>query len=454
MQPQQLLARIGRAASPWSATLALLEYWQGRPRHRRPAHDRFRAPHTEWSKLQNEVRLHFEDASSKRVRLNDADRDCIRAWLGATFEFDRVDAIAWGIDAGASRTFAATWRQDLGLERRVITLQPGEPYPIGTPELDSIGEGWSTDPASATDPRENELPHVRFFKPPTCKWITEVEFDFGYWDRLHNLLSGLREVATVHPNSSRSEWGKSPPGSSLFPLVLNDAAGQESRIVRLVQQARNTDFKAQIVVAPELAATARAVAAVQADLDQGDADVMVVAGSEHVVDQGRPVNRAFALMPSAEPLRHDKMVPLRRLARRQRAEQIEGIDANPVLRVYQADQFRLALLICKDFLDTDLVDDLCRLGINVVVVPAMSSKTRRFATGAAQLVDRTQGIAIIANGPYQWGPCLADPASVFGQPFEAKPVVVCSPTGDCFTGFAPFQLGSSPSSAHWVAVRV
>ena len=64
---------------------------------------------------------------------------------------------------------------------------------------------------------------------------------------------------------------------------------------------------------------------------------------------------------------------------------MEGLDGPGTLHLYQDGPFRLAGAICKDLLDGDVEALLERLGVNVLLVPAMSSKTSNFPLAAGRL---------------------------------------------------------------------
>jgi hypothetical protein len=445
-----LLSRIRSAGTPWAAVVALLEYSRARPRWHRLAHDLadHQAP---WSRLENEVVRYFEERLPTTLLLTPEDRRQIENWLGPELDFDRAHAIAWGIDEAAFPTFSRAWRDGLTLVDGCYQLRRGDAYPLGyLDSADVAGAELATLPHAATDAAKHELPHVRFFAKPESKWAERVVLDFRLWDRLETLLSNLSEVATIHPNEDIAEW-LVPESSGIFPVTLCSPVEQVERYRRLLSRVRDTDFKANLVVAPELAATDETIAAIQVDLDRDEHhDAMIVAGSQHLVEQGRPVNRAFALLPDRAPIVHDKLVPMRRRMFRQ-PERMEGITSDSTLRIYQAGRFRFALLICKDILDAHMVRLLIRMNVNVIAVPAMSPKTRRFRSVAEQLVDEAQAVVVVANGPYRWGSRTASPSAVFSQPVESAPVTTASPEGECCTGCAWHKIGGG--EARWLSVR-
>jgi hypothetical protein len=78
---------------------------------------------------------------------------------------------------------------------------------------------------------------------------------------------------------------------------------------------------------------------------------------------------------------------------------IEDLHGDGTLHLYQDGQFRLAAAVCKDLLDSDIEQVLERLGVNVLLVPAMSIKTPNFPLAVARLLHTAQTLTVVANCP-------------------------------------------------------
>lgn len=69
------------------------------------------------------------------------------------------------------------------------------------------------------------------------------------------------------------------------------------------------------------------------------------------------------------------------------------------LRVFRAHEFTVAVVICMDALEMRLWPRLADLGVNLIVIPAMSEKTASMASNAGLVVASCQAFVVLANGP-------------------------------------------------------
>jgi hypothetical protein len=452
MSTSVLVQQLRSASTLWDVVSVLLRHWQNRPSGHIVARD-WIDPYSEWTRIEDAVENFFATRPNGRLMTGDTER--LMDWVG-TGDFDATHAVAWGIDAAAASTFTGDWRRGLSLVNHQLDLQPGDVYPVGVLLAGDIPRNhrFSTRPDAATDPPTDELPHVRIYRRPEYRPI-DVNFDFRLENRLKAVFANLEELVTLHPNATSEDF-VIPDGPLMFPVKLRDEAAQLGRFQELLRRACFSDFAPQLVVAPELAATDEVIAAVQLALeDASRPDCLVVAGSQHIGVGATAANRAYALLNEEEPITHDKMIPFRRSRSWRGAERKEAIVPNPKLTIFAAGRFRFALLVCKDFLDTEIQQLLGRLGVNIVAVPAMSAKTDRFASGAERMVDLSQSYAVISNGPFIWkGQEPAEPASVFAQPVYRRKVATVSPgDGRRATGFAWFEVGGDVARWNPVDLR-
>ncbi len=155
----------------------------------------------------------------------------------------------------------------------------------------------------------------------------------------------------------------------------------------------------------------------------------MICGSQHQIDpaDGRPANISVGLVSGLQArMRHRKIVEFGDLYPRdpdkRRREGIAAPDP-PLLRVYVADQFRFALVICKDFLDASVTQTLDRIGANVLLVPALSRTTQPFKGRAHAHVSDSQAVSIIANGPRVWTGAPATPTAMVVRPYEPDDII-------------------------------
>ena len=306
---------------------------------------------------------------------------------------DTAHAVAWAIDERFARTFPDDWIA--GAPADGFDLADGDLYPVlETPW--SIFQPFLSRPASMSDPRPDELPHARRFRAGELRTekVAHVRIH-PVTALLRDVLSTLTSVATAHPNLALDEiqW---PTGARIWPVTVRDEARQLATVTDLVGAA--LDGGSRLIVLPELSATAATIAAVRALLDarydEDEDPALVLVGSRHLEVDGHRRNRAVTLIAaSATQLHHDKLVPFRR------GTAIEGLDGPGTLHLYQDGPFRLAGAICKDLLDGDVETLLERLGVNVLLVPAMSTKTSNFPLAAGRLLHTAQTLTVVANGP-------------------------------------------------------
>jgi hypothetical protein len=90
---------------------------------------------------------------------------------------------------------------------------------------------------------------------------------------------------------------------------------------------------------------------------------------------------------------------------------------------------RLAILICRDYLDQAVGEILDALGVNMILVPAMSDRTDGFVTNAHGHVAASQAVSFVVNGPLTWDGDTVMPAAILGQPVTEGTVVELVPPG-------------------------
>jgi predicted amidohydrolase len=278
--------------------------------------------------------------------------------------------------------------------RHVLTA--GDAFPVlETPW--TIFKPYISRPASLTQPARDELPHLRRFRP-TGEQLAKVAHV-----EVHNVepflrvvLAPLGTIATGHPNLGWDEltW---PAGTSLWPVRPSDPDRQTALLGAIAGDAFASGCR--LLVLPELSATEDALDAMQEQLDRlfddhGEA-ALVVAGSRHETIDSVRRNRARVLLAGAPvDICHDKLTKVRV------GGGIEDLgDPAPPLRLYQDGPFRLAVAICKDMLDNNVVELFAALGVTILLVPAMSDKTEGFPATAAQLARVSQTLSAFANGP-------------------------------------------------------
>lgn len=294
-------------------------------------------------------------------------------------------------------SFTRDWLAERGAS---FELDAGDLYPIG--EMRLLGAvGHSARPHRLLL-RPGELAHVR----RRAGDGTRVRVIGEYAPILDRLAaSPPLEAAVLLPNESLTELSLPPS-----PMGPGNSQAQRSTIDRLLVEA--IEEGVDIVVLPELSVTEDIVEWLSERWARSADLPILCAGSAHLVEGGRRVNRTTVLLPGVGAAwHHDKFTVFE-----DRDGQQEPIDpAEPCVTLGCGHLVRVATLICKDALSTDLAGLVADLGVHLMAVPSMSSTLGEFSTAANLLISRSQGATVVANNPRVWDGTLVAHA-LLGQP--------------------------------------
>ena len=302
-------------------------------------------------------------------------------------------------------SFTHDWLAERG---RTFTLSEGERYPVG--EMRLMGPvGHSTRPHRLYLP-DGDLPHVRRRSGRRIEVVVRGEYAA--------ILDGLAGKAplTVAAALANETWDD----LSALPdrIAPNDPVAQMERIERLLHQAQECDVA--VVVLPELCATADMLEQLAAKWARRVDAPVLFAGSAHLDDAGRRVNRTSVLLPGVGVAwTHDKYSVFE-----DRDGTPEPVDPRqPSLVLGCGDVVRVATVICKDALGLDTAAELGDLGVHLLAVPAMSEMLGPFLTVPEVLINRSQGATVVANNPRMWDGQPVDHA-LLGHPVKGTRRVV------------------------------
>ena len=295
--------------------------------------------------------------------------------------------------------FTRDWLADRGPN---FELCYAERYPVGKMRL--LGAvGYSAHP-HRLGLRNGELAHVRKFGVDNIRVIVNGE----HASTIDSLaVSPPLHVAALLPNESWAELSDSNP---VGPV---DVTTQRSLIDDLLEQARSRGAKAAVL--PELSVDASILRALESEWAEATDRPMLFAGSVHLVDGDRRVNRTKVLMPGdGAAWSHDKIIVFE-----DREGSREPIDpAEPFVTLGCGEHVRIATVICKDALDVDIARLLADLGVHLLAVPAMSDRLGDYANVANELIRRSQGATVVANNPRLWNGNDVEHA-LLGQPVKS-----------------------------------
>ena len=316
------------------------------------------------------------------------------------------EAVAWGIDRALWPTFTHLW---LAARGGSGPLLPGEWFPVTDVDRELLPDHPTSLP-SRLSVRAGELPHVRRFDQ-VGQVAVHVDHDFA--ETIDAALASIAHMATIHPNADATDFAVPEARVPLFPVRPGNS-DQANRIAGLATEAL---LRSPVVVGPELACPPVGELEPVRHSFPGLEPRLFVIGSRHeVTDTGERVNRALLLVGPDASLHHHKFAPY--IA----GDAPEGISPRaPALTMLVSREWRVVIAVCKDLLSPDVVATLCRIGANVVLVPAWSPKLDAFRAAAEMLVSHCHALVLVANGP----PRNADDediASMLGRPLRADTV--------------------------------
>ncbi|WP_313405236.1 hypothetical protein [Aeromicrobium sp.] len=337
-------------------------------------------------------------------------------------------ALALAVDGLVGETFEPHHRAKLDFE-----IDPDGAHPLlvrpGVAGID-VHE-MNTRPSSHPHRGLEATPHLALGRPVHSRFRFVLDWDaFGRLfalDELHEFV-----VAVLEPTLTLDEYAIVTDDRFYRNLGPRDPRRQARRIARMVEKA--TQSGASLVVLHEYALTESMWDYL---CDQGrdmlSKPVLIIAG---VVTETGPgstcTNEARMLFPregmGMQAVAHTK------LHGAHLGELQEQITTSSEIRIFASDRWALAVLLCLDTLDSEVVEALIDIGVNLLVVPTMSAKTKSMANVMARLSTGSQGLAIMANGPVAWG-SEPDPErfvggraeAVFSGPYRDEPDVLRFP---------------------------
>lgn len=408
----QLARELAQADSRWAAAVALLRCW-----NRRPPEAENRRSEEDFYDVEHRTRARFDDRPGSCDLAADDRAFLIKEAVGR--DPWRVDAVGFGLNFAAGAGFAQGWRE--ALPEPVHRLAPGDPYPVGYPPWPQPAVGSKrTPPPWAVEIDIDDHPFTRIWH--ASKYA--VEFDTRLWRQLSAVADNLEVAAALFPNEALDEM---VPASSTVAFPLNPRVDIDvaARVLGLLEHALGAG--ATLVVLPELTGSPATTERIADRLATEEEPRLVVCGSWHERVDGQPANISEAVL-SGYPhrMRHRKLTEYGDFYPRDAENRVrEGVTPGepPTLRVYVADGFRFCLLICKDLLDRSIAVLLDRLGVNVLMAPAMSRTTQPLSAAAGARILGSQAVTAVVNGPLRWLGETPVPPALLGRPVEPRSIV-------------------------------
>ncbi|MFE0748327.1 hypothetical protein [Gordonia sp. NPDC058843] len=320
--------------------------------------------------------------------------------------------------------------------RGEVVLSPGEPYPVcrHDPRRWLGPHAANTKPASLPD---RDLAQTRRLRIAGAAPYTYV-IDFDSWNRLSPVgASGRLTVGVGQPNSDLTEFDiafEDLPRRTFANFGPKDVAAQADRIARLSSRAAGRG--ADILVMPEYTLTEAVHTALLAREPREPREprptVVCTGLGSGPDDEGFMTNEGRLVVHTPDFARDHSVSTPRKLHPAYIGDAIEQVRSGTEVRVFASERWTLCVLICRDGMDDAVLSQLAAIGVNLLLVPAMSPKTASLTDTAASLCRRSQAFVVIANGPAHWAddqsPVDASQATavsraeaVFAGPYAEQP---------------------------------
>lgn len=308
---------------------------------------------------------------------------------------------AWALLQAMDRAIGAEWPSKFRSEGN-LTLEAGSLFPVGHLPLKELlkkrlGGGTQMSPRpSSLNPTSRFLEHLG-------RWSgrgVSVRLEF------HREVVDCRRVAFCLPNAAvlpasfSIEQRATPTGDpGFYALRPTQETLQWSAIKALLERAQQDG--AGLVLFPELCMTESLQQKVRAWRDSTSFAGAILAGSAHLSSE--VTNRA-SLTIGEHDHHHHKMNPYVLKAESpffssEAFARTEVVSARRELGLHFFGTHSVALLVCKDFMDQELLDALALLRPSLVLVAALSDTTTVFGDAASRLRVAGQSISLVANAP-------------------------------------------------------
>jgi predicted amidohydrolase len=215
-------------------------------------------------------------------------------------------------------------------------------------------------------------------------------------DTLEHETWGPVAMATVNPYASVHDISWKENDADWF-CVKPKHFDKEGVLRQLEAAASHESSPAAIAVLPELSLPHPTTLA-QALRDGWEKyPRLVVAGSAHEERDGKQSNVSCTYFQGVEVLRHSKHQRLH-LKKSNGDGYPEALsDGTGVLTMLSGSSARLAVVICADLQNDDIVECLETCGANLVLVPSMTPGMGGFKRPVAGSASRNQGVTLVAN---------------------------------------------------------
>lgn len=308
---------------------------------------------------------------------------------------------AWAVLQAMDRALGAEWLSKFRKEGP-LTLEAGSLFPVGQLPLKELlkkrlggGTQLSARPSSLS-PSSRFLEHLGRWSGRGVSVRLKFHSEVVDCSRVAFCLPN----AAVAPGTFSIEQRATPTGDpGFYALRPTNEVAQWATIEALLERAR--DDGADLVLLPELCMSESLQEKVRAWRDARSFAGAVLAGSAHLSSE--VTNRA-RLTVGEHDHHHHKMNPYvlkpkSPFFETEESARTEVVSARREFVLHFFGACSVAVLVCKDFMDPELLDALALLRPSLVLVAALSDTTTVFGDAAARLRAAGQSISLVANAP-------------------------------------------------------
>lgn len=331
--------------------------------------------------------------------------------------------------AGAIDTLAGSTYMAFFTAKGQVTITEGEAYPVShhDPRPWLGGHGANTDPRNFP---ERDLASTDSLCIGTGELGYTYVLDFDLWDRLSVLgaKDGCLVISAAQPNLNFYEVEFHWHDKDVPPTYSNhgpkSCVPQADRIKKLVDKA--TSQGAEVVLLPEYSVDESTYTELVKHFSlSANAPIIFCAGRvrDSSAKPGWVENEGWLFMNTPGI---SLGLPEHFHAKTSRAKLFgadERILRTSEVRVFVSERWSLCVLICIEVLAKEIIDQLAMIGANLILVPAMSEKTKSMADKVSDLCTDSQAFVAMANGPANWLdlPPAARCEAFFAGPYDTNP---------------------------------
>lgn len=314
-----------------------------------------------------------------------------------------------------------------------LTVGAGVVYPI----REHDPRGWLG--GNSANTRPSHMPSRRLSSTARLQVASkDVEafsyvLDFYSWDVLSDLGANEDLIAAVGQTNAHLDEFHIEFAAEPVPTYANhgpaDHESHASLVSELISASGAAD--AEILLLPEygLASTSKDLVVNQLSSIDKVPRLVISGVSSGTDDEGYIINDAIMIVTTAA----DGVSRVMSLPPKISPAKVEGLTEHirrgSEVRVFLTGRWTIAILICFDAMDAQIIDQLAALGVNLLLVPALSEKTASIIGSATSLCHRSQAFVVVATGPARWesaklaitSPPEERSEAVFAGPYATSP---------------------------------